>query len=126
MLLNLTSNAAKFVSKTDGKIRISANLRNDGTNVQLVVIVADNGPGISEEDQQKLFKPFTKLKDTNKINPNGAGLGLNICKMICRNLGGDIEVSSRPEDWTEFTFWVNVRSYVDCDIDDAFTPRTTM
>jgi signal transduction histidine kinase len=113
VLLNLTSNAAKFVSKNDGKIRISANLRNDGT-------------GISDEDQQKLFKPFSKLKDANKINLNGTGLGLNICKMICRNLGGDIEVSSRPEDWTEFTFWVNVRSYVDCDIDDAFTPRRIM
>ena len=109
VLLNLTSNATKFVTKTEGIIKIAAHLRNEGQNVQLVVTVANNGSGISEEDQNKLFKPFSKLKDTKKINPNGNGLGLNICKMLCRKLGGDITVSSRPNEWTEFTFWVNVR-----------------
>ena len=120
MLLDFKSNAAKFVSTTNRKIRISANLQNEGANDQLVVNVANNGPGISEEDQRKLLKPFIKLKDTNKINLNGAGLGWNIFKKICRDLGGDIEVSSRPEDWTKFTFWVNVRSNVDYEIADVY------
>ena len=52
----------------------------------------DNGPGISENDIKKLFKPFSTLADNSKLNPNGNGLGLNICKMICKNLGGDINV----------------------------------
>ena len=88
--------------------------------------VANNGSGISEEDQNKLFKPFSKLKDTKKINPNGNGLGLNICKMLCRKLGGDITVSSRPNEWTEFTFWVNVKICEDCDIIDAISSRPAM
>ena len=46
--------------------------------------------------------------------------------MLCRKLGGDITVSSRLNDWTEFTFWVNVKICVDCDINDAISPRPVM
>ena len=75
---------------------------------------------------QHVEVPFSKLKDTKKINPNGNGLGLNICKMLCRKLGGDITVSSRPNEWTEFTFWVNVKICEDCDIIDAISSRPAM
>ena len=50
------------------------------------VSVTDNGPGITAIDQKKLFKPFSKLSRNEELNPNGIGLGLNICKMICMNL----------------------------------------
>ena len=70
----------------------------------------DNGPGISSEDQRKLFKPFSKLKANKELNPNGNGLGLNICKLICKNLGGDIDVESDGTSWTQFKFWVQVET----------------
>jgi len=43
------------------------------------VKVCDNGVGIAPEDQQKLFKAFGKLDNTNKLNKEGIGLGLTIC-----------------------------------------------
>jgi hypothetical protein len=60
------------------------------------------------------------------MNPNGSGLGLNICKELCKKLGGDISVKSRPGDWTEFTFWVNVKLCLDCDINDVLSARPIM
>ena len=60
------------------------------------------------------------------MNPNGSGLGLNICKELCKKLGGDISVKSRPGDWTEFTFWVNVKLCLDCDIYDVLSVRPIM
>lgn len=88
--------------------------------------MADNRPRISDEDQLNLFKPFSRLRDDKKINSNGSGLGLNICKELCKKLGGDISVKSLPGDWTEFTFWVNVELCSNCDINDAFSPRSNM
>lgn len=107
-------------------IKIQARLQTSGNDAMLYVTVADNGPGISEEDQRKLFKPFSKLKEHKNLNPNGNGLGLNICKLICKKLGGDIKVTSRPGDWTQFTFWVKVKPSFDCDIYDAISPRPIM
>ena len=44
-------------------------------------------------------------------------MGLNICKLICRNLGGDIKVVSQVGEGATFTFWVSVETEKDCDID---------
>ena len=78
-----------------------------GNFVQVSVI--DNGPGISKHEQSKLFKPFSKLTTNSHLNPNGNGLGLNICKMICQSLGGDIEVTSKLHVETIFSFWVKLK-----------------
>lgn len=97
-------------------IKIQARLQTSVNDAMLYVTVADNGPGISKENQSKLFKPFSRLKEHDILNPNGNGLGLNICKLICNKLGGDIKVTSFPGDWTQFTFWVKVKLSFDCDI----------
>jgi len=55
VLLNLASNAAKYTPRLNGKITIKAKLVVEGNDGTLHVTVADNGPGISEEDQRKLF-----------------------------------------------------------------------
>jgi signal transduction histidine kinase len=64
-------------------------LARDGKSF-LQISVFDNGPGISPADKSKLFKPFSKLAAHSHLNPNGSGLGLSICKLICQSLGGDI------------------------------------
>lgn len=97
MLLNLVSNARKFVAKMEGLIKVQAESYEDGGSLFLRFKVFDNGPGIAEADQGKLFKPFSRI-DTNKdLNPNGDGLGLYICRLICNNLGGDIKCESAPD-----------------------------
>jgi hypothetical protein len=90
----------------------------------LQISVIDNGPGISQQDLQKLFKPFAKLDCHADINPKGTGLGLSICRLICRSLGGDIKVSSGFG--TKFTFWVAVKIPVDYDLNFAPTDRPSL
>lgn len=103
--------------KVDGIIKIQiSNLFRDGKSF-LQISVYDNGPGISPDDKIKLFKPFSKLAAHSHLNPNGNGLGLSICKLICRSLGGDIVVHSDDKKWTKFTFWIQVTEVQDCDAD---------
>lgn len=49
---------------------------------------------MKSQDLKKLFKTFGKLNDTQKINKNGTGLGLNISKRIVQSMGGEITVES--------------------------------
>ena len=68
-----------------------------------------------------MFKPFSKLGDNKNLNPSGNGLGLNICKLICKSLGGDIKVQSNPP-VTKFKFWVAIQEPKECDVNDLLTP----
>ena len=69
----------------------------------------DNGPGINKADRHKLFKPFSKIDSNKSLNPNGNGLGLSICKVICNGLGGDIVIDAQSDKWTQFTFWIQIK-----------------
>lgn len=78
VILNLQSNAIKFTSS--GYVKIVASLiEQEGTN-QVQIQVIDTGVGISQENQQKLFKLFGFLSETQSMNTNGIGLGLVISK----------------------------------------------
>ncbi len=79
--------------RAQNKVRVQ--LDREGSAVRLSV--EDNGPGISEEDQRRLFDPMA----TPRI-PNSSGLGLAISKKIVQDLGGSIELSSEPGQGTRF------------------------
>jgi len=70
ILHNLVENAVKY--SPGGEVRVSA--RQDGNN--LVIAVHDQGPGISPEDQAKLFQPFLRIRQTETDGIKGIGLGL--------------------------------------------------
>ena len=70
---------------------------------------------MSDTDMLKLFKDFCSLKSNAHLNPNGVGLGLSICKKICKNLDGDISCTSKIDVGSKFTF------YVSCDVLDELT-----
>lgn len=96
ILTNLINNAVLhgLDGKEHGLIRISAH-QYDCSHVR--IIVSDNGQGISEADQAKVFDPFF----TSKLGQGGSGLGLNITHNITTQiLGGKIEVESRLEQGT--------------------------
>jgi len=101
VLYNLIGNAVKFT--LNGAIKVYVEIRN---NTELFVQVKDSGFGISEENIKQLFKYFGKLKDLNKINQSGMGLGLSICKGIVQKLGGTIEVNSQEGRGSVFQFAV--------------------
>ena len=64
-----------------------------------LVIVRDNGHGISKENLEKVFDPFF----TTKAPGQGMGLGLGICYRIIQGFGGTIRVKSEPGEFCEFT-----------------------
>ena len=102
ILLNLLSNAVKFTLKGTIKVRLEEEAKSSSGTRCLRLEVKDTGIGISEADQSKLFKAFTKLEDKthSALNPKGVGLGLSISDSLARHLGpkkgnnGGIKVSS--------------------------------
>lgn len=94
---NLMSNAIKF-SEKGTTIFIDINEEDE----QLVIKITDEGPGISEQDQKKMFKPFTRLSATPTGGEPSNGLGLSIIKSLCQQLGGKIEVESEIGKGTTF------------------------
>lgn len=68
--------------------------------------MADTGCGISQNDMRNLFNPFFKSVDNERrqAQKSGNGLGLNICKKIAKSLGGDIQVESKVNQGSNFTF----------------------
>jgi signal transduction histidine kinase len=104
VLLNLVGNALKFTET--GEVRVKAQAR-DG---HFVVSVADTGPGISEEDQQRIFEEFQQATVSGPRAGGGTGLGLAIAKRIVELHGGRMWVESRLGQGSTFWFTLPVRA----------------
>ncbi|MDH4321981.1 MAG: ATP-binding protein [Desulfobulbaceae bacterium] len=98
ILLNLLSNAIKFTPE-NGAIFVSAEDRKG----QIVIMVRDNGEGISAEDQLLIFDHFHQVKRQTQ-EQQGTGLGLAITKNLVELHGGKIWVESEPGRGATFTF----------------------
>lgn len=83
VLLNLVANSIKF-TPDNGKIWLDFNYENSTKSYHFKL--CDNGVGISKENQDKLFKPFTQVKNIYQNKESGTGLGLVICKNIVEKL----------------------------------------
>ncbi len=95
---NLVANALKFRGAEPPRISITVS-QEDGFNV---FSVSDNGIGISEKYQNKIFALFQRLHPANKYP--GTGIGLTICKRIVETHGGRIWVGSEVGQGTTFSF----------------------
>jgi nitrogen fixation/metabolism regulation signal transduction histidine kinase len=94
VLVNLLKNAIEAnENNPDGKISIVSGL---DTNLRPEICVADNGPGIAEENIEEIFVPFFTTRQ------NGSGIGLSISKQIMRVHGGNLKVRSTPGKETVF------------------------
>ncbi len=97
VLRNLISNGIKYIS--EGKeIHINWEIQNS----DVVLKVSDNGPGISEEHQPRLFERFYRIDRGRARETGGTGLGLAIAKHIMQSHGGSIEVKSSLGQGAEF------------------------
>ena len=94
--LNLLSNAIKFTNK--GK-SVKAQVKYKSGKVIFNVI--DQGIGMSDEDQKRLFTPFERMKTARQIS--GTGLGLNISKRLIELMDGSIKVSSKLNQGTRIS-----------------------
>ena len=103
VLLNLVGNAIKFTEV--GEVRVEVNA-SDG---RFRVAVADTGPGIAPEDQEKIFQEFQQVDSSSTRKKGGTGLGLSIAKRIVEMHGGRIWVESSPGKGSIFWFTLPVR-----------------
>jgi Na+/proline symporter/nitrogen-specific signal transduction histidine kinase len=100
VLLNLLSNAVKFCDQSDGRIEVTLTEEERALRVD----VRDNGPGIAQGDEQKIFDKFVQSGDTLTNKPQGSGLGLYISRHIVEHHGGRLWVRSRAGEGACFSF----------------------
>lgn len=100
ILDNLVSNAVKYTDH--GSITIQARIQNrNSLHSLLVVSVKDTGKGMTQEECQRIFDAFARLKDAQGIE--GVGLGLSITHELVQLLGGEIKVESKKGTGSTFT-----------------------
>jgi CheY-like chemotaxis protein len=107
VLINFLSNAAKFTD--EGQIIVKAQVDPSSKENPLVMIsVTDTGPGIAQEDQPKLFQPFSQVDASLTRKVGGSGLGLSICQHLIQMHGGNIGVHSSLGKGSTFYFSVPI------------------
>jgi signal transduction histidine kinase len=102
VLLNLVGNAIKFTDAGEVEIKAAAE------NGDFTVAVRDTGPGISPDDQAKIFGEFQQADNSSTRKKGGSGLGLSIAKRIVEMHGGRIWVDSVPGAGSTFAFTLPV------------------
>jgi signal transduction histidine kinase/predicted ATPase/DNA-binding response OmpR family regulator/serine/threonine protein kinase len=106
ILMNLMSNAYKFTKQGTVTVRCFV-VSEDGEHIKITVEVEDTGIGITEEQQKKLFLPFSQADSSTARSYGGTGLGLSICKAILENImNGSIWLRSKPGVGTTVSFSV--------------------
>lgn len=90
VLGNLTGNAVKFTEA--GSVTVSA----EPTEGGVLFMVADTGPGISEELKARVFEPFARAREDDAHSTAGVGLGLSLCRDLVGLMGGEISLESAP------------------------------
>ncbi len=112
ILQNYASNAVKFTMR--GGIRVRAEVvAKDSDGFLLRVAVTDTGIGISAEDQERLFHPFSQVDGTTTRRFGGTGLGLAITRNLAELMGGTCGVESEPGAGSTFWFTARVKRVPD-------------
>jgi signal transduction histidine kinase len=102
VILNLFTNAVKY-SPENTAIEIRLKERES----EVLIEVEDNGYGISEKSQQRLFEKFYRVTDNEKVREiTGTGLGLALVKEIVEIHGGSIAVQSKLGEGSTFSFTI--------------------
>lgn len=99
-LLNLLSNASKFTE--DGEIALKV-WRESGEDGWINIRVSDSGIGMSSEQMEKLFRPFSQADESTSRKFGGTGLGLTITREFCHLMGGEIALESELGRGSAFT-----------------------
>jgi two-component system OmpR family sensor kinase len=107
VITNLLANA-RIHTPVGTAINIIARAEDDGA----YITVADNGPGLSEEDQKRIFERFFRADPSRQRNSSeGSGLGLSIVDAVMQAHGGKVGVASKPGQGTAFTlFFPNAKA----------------
>lgn len=103
VLVNLVGNAFKFTEK--GRVEVKAEqIKCEKGQVAIRFSVTDTGIGVSEEKLSNLFKSFEQIDSSTTRKYGGTGLGLAIVKNLVGLMGGTVDVESKPDEGSRFTF----------------------
>ncbi len=105
LFLNLVSNALCYTPQ-EGRITLS--LTREGRSLRVDVV--DTGIGIAPEEQRRVFERFYRVEKARSRRKGGVGLGLAIARTIAHNHGGDITLTSQPNQGSTFTVRLPLRS----------------
>jgi signal transduction histidine kinase len=100
VVTNLVTNAVKYAAG-GGWVGITVDAPHGGSHVR--VSVADRGPGISPQDQKRVFEPFFRGHDATAAQIHGNGLGLDLVRRIVEQHGGRVSLASEPGHGCRFT-----------------------
>ncbi|WP_410509871.1 PAS domain S-box protein [Methanosarcina hadiensis] len=106
ILYNLMDNAIKFTPE-GGHVTVDAKIAGAGAEIT----VMDTGIGISEEESQKIFKPFVQLENPEFKKQKGTGLGLSLVKKFVEMHSGKIWVESKSGEGSKFVFTIPLNLY---------------
>lgn len=110
ILFNLTGNAIKFTST--GSVVLKVKLEESRENkARIYFSITDTGSGISKEQQERLFHPFTQLQKIGTSGEAGTGLGLSICRQLLRVMNSEIYVESIKDSGSRFYFTLNFSKF---------------
>jgi two-component system sensor histidine kinase SenX3 len=101
VLLNLVDNAVKYAGE-GGEVAVRLSRAPGG----VALSVRDRGPGISVDDQQRIFERFYRANAARVRNVRGSGIGLSLVKHIVEAHGGRVELASAPGKGATFTVFV--------------------
>jgi len=104
ILLNLCNNAIKFTQSGHVNLHVSCNLDTQS----LIFDIIDTGVGLSEEQIQKIFTPFTQADDSTTRKFGGTGLGLSLSMQLSKMLGGNLSVNSEQGVGSTFTAIIDI------------------
>lgn len=122
ILLNLCSNAVKF--SNEGAVNINVSYNNKAEVMQFEV--TDAGIGMSEEELDRLFKPFSQADTSTTREYGGTGLGLSISQQLAHQLGGEITCISRKNIGSKFTLTVATGSVSNEDLTRSIDGAATV
>lgn len=115
VIVNLVSNAIKFTEEGYVKVAVDCDvitreseMVRDESHQRLTVHVSDTGVGIPFEKQSKIFAEFEQADSSTTRKYGGTGLGLTISSRLVELMGGELQVTSKPGEGTDFYFSIDV------------------
>ena len=108
ILANLLGNAVKFTSRGEVKLHVSV-IKKEPPFADLAFVVTDTGIGLSADQMESLFQPFSQANETISLKYGGTGLGLSISRQLAQMLGGNLTCESQEGVGSSFRLVVRVR-----------------
>jgi two-component system osmolarity sensor histidine kinase EnvZ len=92
LLKNLLSNALRYSGEEDGPVELSVRREHS----EIVITVADHGPGLTRDQAEHIGEPFYRSDPSRTRDSGGTGLGLYLATLVAKAHGGSLELRDKP------------------------------